>query len=368
MSNTRKTIALLLLPVSIWYAIGILVRNLLFTFGIKKEEVPHVTTIGVGNLSTGGTGKTPHTEYLLKLLSGTYHTAFLSRGYKRKSKGFVLSTGDPDAKLIGDEPAMVARKFPDVTTAVCEKRMIGIKNLLQSENEPALIILDDVYQHRYVKPSINILLTEYYHPFYQDTILPFGNLREFRSAKNRAQIIIVTKCPEKLDPMTRNNIIHHIKPLPFQQVFFSYFSYETPIPIFPNNGCTPEEATHALVLTGIAHPKYLLKHIKKQYITSSCTFPDHHDFTTADISQVVDTFNNIPTDKKIIITTEKDASRLQASEAASKLKDLPIFIVPVSVKFLDEPNNSFDKTITDLVRENISFLSSLKAATKTILK
>lgn len=368
MSSTRKTISLLLFPLTMWYAIGIIIRNILFALGIKKEEAPHVTTIGVGNLSTGGTGKTPHTEYLLRLFSNTYQTAFLSRGYKRKSKGFVLSTGTPDASLIGDEPAMVASKFPEVTTAVCEKRIIGIKNLLQLDKEPQLIILDDVYQHRYVKPSVNILLTEYYHPFYQDSILPFGNLREFRSAKNRAQIIIVTKCPEKLDSMTRNHIIHRIHPLPFQRVFFSYFDYGTPVPMFPNNSCTPKEASHALVFTGIAHPKYMLKHIRKQYITSSSIFPDHHDFTTADIAQVINTFNDIKSEKKIIITTEKDAARLQNSNVSEPLRKLPIYVLPITVRFHEEQNNSFDDTITALVKENISFLSSLKAAKRTILK
>lgn len=367
MSSPRKIISYILLPLSIWYAIGVIVRNILFAIGIKREEAPHVTTIGVGNLSTGGTGKTPHTEYLLRLFSNNYQTAFLSRGYKRKSKGYVLSTGVPDTNLIGDEPAMVARKFPWVTTAVCEKRIVGIKNLLQLENKPQLVILDDVFQHRYIKPSINILLTEFYHPFYQDNILPFGNLREFKSAKDRAQIIIITKCPEKLDSMTRNSIIHRIKPLPFQRVFFSYFSYSAPIPLFANSEHASNEASHALVFTGIARPKYMIKHVKEQYITTSCTFPDHHDFTPADITQVIDTFNNINSNNKIIITTEKDASRLQNSEVSQLLSSLPVFVMPISVRFHDESSNSFDETITDLVKENISFLNSLKAAQGTIL-
>ena len=204
----RTTISWLIFPLTMWYAVGVAVRNFLYAVGLLKQEAPHVTTIGVGNLATGGTGKTPHVEYLLRLLSGKYRTAMLSRGYKRQSKGYVLDDGSHDPLLLGDEPALVAAKHPEVQVAVCNDRLEGVHRLIapvpvvtdeadadEEQEAPSpiqLIVLDDVYQHRRIKPSINILLTEYQHPFFRDHILPYGNLREFRSDRDRASIVIVT--------------------------------------------------------------------------------------------------------------------------------------------------------------------------------
>ena len=200
----RTTISWLLFPLTMWYAVGVAVRDFLYAIGVKRQTIPHITTIGVGNLSTGGTGKTPHVEYLLRLLADKYTTAMLSRGYKRKSKGFQLDDGSHNPTILGDEPAMIAAKFPNVQVAVCEKRVEGVKRLMESSQ---LIVMDDVFQHRAIKPSINILLTEYHHPYFNDHILPYGDLREFRSGHYRASIIIVTKCPALLNPVEKHNII-----------------------------------------------------------------------------------------------------------------------------------------------------------------
>ena len=252
----RKNISYALFPLTMWYAVGVRFRNLFYALGIKKQEAPHITTIGVGNLSTGGTGKTPHVEYLIRLLADKYPTAVLSRGYKRKSKGYAIDDGNHDASLLGDEPAMIASKFPQVQVAVCEKRVEGVKQLMEQEQKPQLIILDDVFQHRAIKPSINILLTEYSHPYFADHILPYGDLREFKKARFRANIVIVTKCPAILNPVEKHNILHDLKLLNYQKVFFSYFAYGElqtldgqPAPV------DLRRVDNVLCVTGIAHPR-----------------------------------------------------------------------------------------------------------------
>ena len=244
--SLRKSISYVLFPLTCWYAVGVRFRNLFYATGIIKQEAPHITTIGVGNLSTGGTGKTPHVEYLLRMLSDKYPTAMLSRGYKRKTKGYVEDDGSHDPAQLGDEPAMIATKFPHVKVAVCEKRLEGVQHLMErpplaesSENQentetqesdtvPQLIVLDDVFQHRRIKPSINILLTEYSHPYYNDHILPYGDLREFKNARFRANIVIVSKCPAVLNPGERHNIAHDLRLQNYQKVFFSYLVYGQP--------------------------------------------------------------------------------------------------------------------------------------------
>ena len=219
MDRQKRIWTWLLLPLTGWYAVGVFVRNLMFEVGIKRQEAPRVMTIGVGNMNVGGSGKTPMVEYLLSLLSSRHRTAMLSRGYGRKTKGFVLDDGSGSPQRLGDEVAMVSRKFPDVVTAVCERRVEGIHQLMAMTDAPELVVLDDVYQHRYVKPTVNILLTEYQHPFTRDHILPFGNLREFRNAKQRANIVVVTKCPETLPPVEKQNLVRELDLKPYQHLF-----------------------------------------------------------------------------------------------------------------------------------------------------
>jgi tetraacyldisaccharide 4'-kinase len=338
-----------------------------YALGIKKQEAPHITTIGVGNLSTGGSGKTPHVEYLLRLLADKYPTAMLSRGYKRKSKGFILDDGSHDATLLGDEPAMLARKFPHVQVAVCEKRVEGVKRLMtmpdpsddsdesNKKNTPQLIILDDVFQHRAIKPSINILLTEYHHPYFDDHILPYGDLREFKSARFRAGIVIVTKCPEKLNPMEKHNILHDLRLKNYQQIFFSYFKYGD---LQTLDGHTVQtdlrRMDNILAVTGIAHPEPMLAELRRYTRVQHLSFADHHDFTSRDIEHIRDAFAALPGANKTIITTEKDAMRLRGL-----VDGLPIHVLPITVAFHKENDKDFDKLIDSSVRENISFLGKL---------
>ncbi len=365
--SLRKNISYVLFPLTCWYAVGVRFRNMFYALGIKKQEAPHITTIGVGNLSTGGSGKTPHVEYLLRLLADKYPTAMLSRGYKRKSKGFILDDGSHDATLLGDEPAMLARKFPHVQVAVCEKRVEGVKRLMtmpdpsddsdesNKKNTPQLIILDDVFQHRAIKPSINILLTEYHHPYFDDHILPYGDLREFKSARFRAGIVIVTKCPEKLNPMEKHNILHDLRLKNYQQIFFSYFKYGD---LQTLDGHTVQtdlrRMDNILAVTGIAHPEPMLAELRRYTRVQHLSFADHHDFTSRDIEHIRDAFAALPGANKTIITTEKDAMRLRGL-----VDGLPIHVLPITVAFHKENDKDFDKLIDSSVRENISFLGKL---------
>ena len=366
----RTLISYVLWPLTMWYAVGVVVRNFLYILGLKRQEAPHITTIGIGNLSTGGTGKTPHVEYLLKLLSDQYPTAMLSRGYKRKSKGFVLDDGSHDASLLGDEPAMVAVKFPHVQVAVCEKRVEGVKRLIEkpvatdnpeeqepaeTPNPPQLIILDDVFQHRAIKPSINILLTEYRHPYFRDYILPYGNLREFRTGRIRASIVIVTKCPATLNPIERHNIVNDLKLQNYQKVFFSYLKYGR----IANLDGTPSDIDLrrmdcVLALTGIAHPEPMIEEIRHHCKVRHLAFDDHHNFSKRDIDTIRTAFEEIKAEHKIILTTEKDAIRLRGIADG-----LPIYVLPIEVAFHKENDLDFDQLIKSSVRENISFLSKL---------
>ena len=364
----RTTISWLLLPLTLWYAVGVAVRNLLYALGLKRQATPHITTIGVGNLATGGTGKTPHVEYLLDLLADRYRTAMLSRGYKRKSKGFLLDDGSHDATLLGDEPAMIASKYPQVQVAVCENRVEGVRQLMAQERveqqgdeevhistAPQLIVLDDVFQHRRIKPNINILLTEYRHPYFRDHILPYGNLREFRSARRQAGIVIVTKSPARLNPIEKHNIINDLKLENYQKVFFSYLRYGA---LQTLDGRVVDIDLHhldnVLAVTGIAHPEPMLEEIKRSCKVQHQCYADHHRYTPRDVSRMADALKALPGQRKIILTTEKDAARLRGMTG-----DLPVYVLPVKVAFHQDGDLNFDQLIESSVRENISFLSKL---------
>ena len=366
----RTTISYILWPLTMWYAVGVAVRNFLFAIGIKRQQAPHITTIGVGNLATGGTGKTPHVEYLLDIMQDRYRTAVLSRGYKRKSKGFVLDDGSHDATLLGDEPAMLAARHPQVQVAVCEKRVEGVMRLMEvpeiqdnpdnsEETEQPkpleLIILDDVFQHRYIKPNINILLTEYRHPYYKDRILPYGNLREFRSARRHAGIVVVTKCPARLNPIDKHNIIHDLKLENYQKVFFSYLQYG---PVTTLDGQPADIDLHrmenVLAVTGIAHPEPMIEEVRRSCKLQHLRFDDHHAYSRRDMQRIADAFNALPGTRKIILTTEKDATRLRGMT-----EGLPVYVLPIKVAFHQDGDMDFDHLIESSVRENISFLSKL---------
>lgn len=301
-------------------------------------------------------------EYLLSLLEDKYSVAYLSRGYKRKSTGFKLYEGVPDPNVLGDEATMIALKHPKTKVAVCEKREIGIEKLMALECPPQVIVLDDVFQHRQVKPAINILLTEYANPYFADKILPFGELREFKSGRRRANYIVATKTPEKIDPITRHNFIDSLQAMPCQKVFFSNIQYLSAKSVFGEEETSLNEKLNILLVTAIANPKPLLLHLQERHSITHIAFPDHHNFSIKELKQIVSKFE--ANHHSIILTTEKDASRLQTEEAKQVFLNLPLYYIPIKDKMADYNDLSFDKTLLKAVEENIAY-QEMKAKCET---
>jgi tetraacyldisaccharide 4'-kinase len=352
-----KLIRVFLYPLSILYGSAGWVRNRLFDLHILPQHAYLTPVIVVGNLSAGGTGKTPHTEYLVRLLHDSYtRLCTLSRGYGRKTKGFILANTNSTPSDIGDEPCQFVRKFPFAKVAVSEKRTTGIMELLKIEPETNAILLDDAFQHRYVKPGLSILLTDYFNPYYKDHLLPSGMLREFRSGAKRADIIVVTKCPVVLSPITRKSIIEKIQPAPGQHIYFSFLRYGDLLPFDPGNTPQPDENRKyytVLLFTGIAQTYPLEEHLRRSCVEIEVMkFPDHHDFTVYDLQKIRETFDNIVGKNKILVTTEKDRMRLEKPELKEALQGLPVFCQPVEVDFFSEDKKWFDKQIFDYVEKN----------------
>lgn len=328
----------LLFPFSILYWAIVALRNFLYDNGFFKSYPFSIPVIAVGNLSTGGTGKSPQIEYLIRLLSSRYRVATLSRGYKRKTEGFVLSDRQSSAETIGDEPFQFFTKFPNIRVAVDANRKNGIENLLELGPKPEAILLDDAYQHRRVKAGFYILLTAYGDLYTDDLVLPAGNLREGRSGAKRANVIIVTKCPPDLSIAEQIKIRAKLKAVPGQKVYFTAISYDDEV--YSERGAkqVAEVSTvQKLLVAGIAKPKPFFDHLKAEG-DIALTFPDHHDFTGKDLDEINKQANN-----KIIITTEKDYMRLKGKLAGDKL-----FYLPIRSRFLDG-GDDFDKTILDYV-------------------
>ncbi|MDD4553884.1 MAG: tetraacyldisaccharide 4'-kinase [Bacteroidales bacterium] len=342
-----RFLQIFLYPFSICFGLLMQFRNLLFDFHIFKSASFSKPVISVGNLSYGGTGKTPHVEYLVRLLQPYGRLATLSRGYGRKSKGFVLGIPGSDVLQLGDEPVQYLNKFEQIVVAVDEKRKRGIQNLLQQFPDLTVILLDDAYQHRYVKPGISILLTDYHRLYPEDFVIPSGTLREFRSNASRADIIIVTKTPKIFSPITRRRILGELKLKSHQQLYFSYIRYLDPVPfIIPSQYDFPDKLTNILLFTGIANDYPLKEHLSRmcsEIITLK--FSDHHPYSVKDIEEIVRIFNDLPTHKKVLVTTEKDAMRLKVVEPDTKLGKLPLFYVPMEVAFHGTDKELFDNQI-----------------------
>ena len=342
-------------PVAWLYGIGVQLRNKCFDAGLLQQASFELPIICIGNITVGGTGKTPHTEMLLKMLRKQFHLAVLSRGYKRKSKGFVLATPQSSMLDIGDEPWQMKQKFPDVTVAVDANRRRGIRRLLGGavDPRPDVILLDDAFQHRYVKASLNILLTDYHRLMTDDTLLPAGRLREPVSAKERAHIVVVTKCPPKLKPMEYRVLQEQLDLRPFQKLFFSTFRYGKLKRLFGEQGAPAEELTpdaHVLLLTGIASPVQMLMdlHNFTRHITP-LSFADHHEFTSADIEKIEKAFTAMQGNKRLIITTEKDAARLLLVHDLSTIVRHHIFVLPIEVEILRGQETEFRHAILEAI-------------------
>ena len=347
-----------LLPLSWFYGLGANFRNFLFEVGILKSRAYKTPVISVGNITVGGTGKTPHVEYLVRLLQDKVCVAVLSRGYKRKSSGFVLAGKDTPMEQIGDEPFQMKQKFPDVTIAVDKKRTRGIERLTSEEADGKaidVILLDDAFQHRYVKPGINILLVDYHRLIIYDKLLPAGRLREPLKGKNRADIVIVTKCPKELKPMEFRVITRAMGLFPYQHLYFSTLEYDQLRPVFKeaSAGTMPRLAEqNVLLLTGIASPRQLLEDLKPEAMSiTPLVFPDHHKFRRKDIRRLNEAFEAMPS-PKCIVTTEKDATRLMIAEGLSDEVRRSLYVQPVHIKFMSDQEESFNQNIIGYITKN----------------
>ena len=350
-----------LLPLSWCYGFGVGLRNMLFEMGALKSKKYDVPIISVGNITVGGTGKTPHVEYLIELLKDHMNVAVLSRGYKRKSRGFVLADKDTPMTQIGDEPFQMKQKYPDIIVAVDGNRRRGIEKLIEGETgkKADIILLDDAFQHRYVKPGINILLVDYHRLVIYDELLPAGRLREPVKSKDRADIVIITKCPKDLNPMEYRVITKAMKLYPYQQLYFSTHEYDTPRLIFPEMADGEEIKSldelrdkSVLLLTGIASPQQM-EHDLAPYTSqlTPLTFGDHYAFKKKDVEKINELFASL-SGQKLIITTEKDATRLLTTEGLSDEVKKHLYVLPIHISMMQNQTDDFNNNIFKYVRKN----------------
>lgn len=346
---------ILLAPVSWLYAIGLHIRHWLFDLGILKSKSFDIPTICVGNLALGGTGKTPHTEYLIRLLKDKMNVAVLSRGYARKTKGYVLAKHDTGFEEIGDEPLQYHLKFNDIYVAVDENRCEGVENLMAFAPDTDVIILDDAFQHRQIKPGLNILLTEYYNIYKKDMLVPAGTLRDVKSAAKRADIIIVTKSPRVLLPYDKRDMVSLIDAAPYQKIFFTYIDFQKLTPITSAARSTNlQDMKSVYLFCGIANPYPLEDHLKRKYNTLITNYyDDHHCFTDEDIDTILDGFDSVIGKNKIVVTTEKDLMRLTKASYMNRFENVPLFIIPIEVRFNDKNEEEiFNNLILEYVGKN----------------
>ncbi len=381
-----KYLRWLLLPFSLLYGLVVVIRNWCYDAGFFKSHQFNKPVISIGNLDVGGAGKSPMTEYLIRLLKDNHKLATLSRGYGRETKGYLIlekearqqeaaeeelriksqesredkassiSQISTSASQIGDEPAQFRHKFPDITVAVCEDRVKGINNLLPNHD---IILLDDAYQHRPVEPGLSILLFDYNRINEPHLLLPAGNLREPFSGRWRAQILVISKCPAQLQVEEQQVLVQKISPLPYQQLFFTSIAYQGLQDLDGNaSEIIIDKNTTVFLLTGIANASPLLHYLNGN--TSHIVhhnYPDHHPFSLKNIAKLAAEFSASAAQKKIIVTTEKDAQRLEGLRHEAGLNNLPVFVIPIRVEFLNESGNSFDELIFDYVREHTTYHS-----------
>lgn len=333
------------LPLALLYGVIVWLRNKLYDWGLSSSISFSLPVISVGNLTVGGTGKTPHIEYLIELLLPQYRVATLSRGYRRRTRGFLLANEKSTAHDIGDEPFQYHAKFPSLTVCVAEERMTAIPELLQRKPNLDIILLDDAFQHRSVKPGFNILLNDYNRLYTRDYIMPFGLLRESRKAAQRADCIVVSKCPSNLNETERDALLREIAPLPHQQVFFSTMAYTR---CYPLGAVTiadlPEPSV--LLVTGIAQPESLLALAKSRYgFVHHLAYKDHHYFTRDDVDEMKAAFDNLPGQHKLVLTTEKDAARLQLIRDLLEPLQWPIYVQAIGVEILFNQQDKFNELI-----------------------
>ncbi len=332
------------------YWLVVATRNKLYDWGIFKSKEFSMPILVLGNITVGGTGKTPHTELLVNMLSEEFTVAVLSRGYKRKTRGFRYVKSSSTVAEAGDEPLQMKRKFSDVTFAVEANRVKGIERLKRDIKELDVVLLDDAFQHRKLKPSLSIVLIDYNHPLHKDRMLPWGRLRDTRSQLKRADVIIITKCPSNLNPLEMKLLEKDAQLRPYQRLYLSTFRYGNPLPLFSDEAMElPDIAffSSVLALTGIANPAPFVNHVSQMVAkVEPLEFPDHHRFTKKDIGKIVQAAKK----HDVVFTTEKDAMRLQELSLPEELKQR-LFYIPIEVEIING-NDKLTKYITDYVRKN----------------
>lgn len=337
---------IILLPFSLIYGSIIILRNYFYDNKMIHSTKFTFPIICIGNLSTGGTGKTPHTNYLINLLKSEYNIAVLSRGYNRKTNGYIEVQTSSNALSVGDEPLFYKWKHPNIKVAVSEDRVAGISQLAMNEEKEFVYLLDDAFQHRAIKAGLNIILTEYNKRYTKDFILPSGNLREPKSSAKRADIIIITKCPPLLSKSEKKEILAEIKPEKYQFVVFSSIEYQQIYPTIYNDPIINADSTDVLLVSGIANPKPLQVYLESQFQNIyTRNFADHHNYKKEDIDSIIRTFKNLESKDKILITTEKDATRLFAFKDLFIAENINIYCVPIAVNFDNKEKMIFDKAI-----------------------
>ena len=348
-----KSFRYILFPFSIIYAGVIWTRNKLFDKNILHSATFNFPVICVGNLAVGGTGKTPMAEYLVRLLQDQYQVATLSRGYKRKTKGFAIADENTTALDIGDEPMQIHKKFPGITVSVAEERLVGIPQLLHLRPQTQVIILDDAFQHREVIAGLNILLTDYNNLYSRDFLMPAGDLRDLQSSSKRADIIVVTKCKPYMEEAEKKKIIKELDPLPHQKVYFTKIDYSIPYHLFTKEEKLLQPDSNVLLVCGIANPQPL-KDVLTRYVASYeiLNYRDHHIFDTDDLKEIKKQFSKNSNSKTMILTTEKDGVRL--SKFQKELAHLPVYVFPMAHKFLFEQEDEFHGQVIDFVEKYLN--------------
>jgi tetraacyldisaccharide 4'-kinase len=351
--------ALILFPISFIYAFIVNIRNTLFDLKILKSYEFDLPVISVGNITVGGTGKTPTVEYLVSLLKPIYKVAVLSRGYKRKTKGFFEATKNSTVDQIGDEPLQIKLKFPDILVVVCESRVKGIQKLIAMNLGIQVVILDDAFQHRYVKPGVSILLYDYTQPFLEDKFLPYGRLREHPYQRHRADIILVTKTPDELKPIDMRILATNLTLRRYQNLFYSKINYNGLMPVYQNElfsldpDSIREKKFSVVLVTGIGNPKPLEKYCENiSTDIHPIQFGDHHQYTGKDLQKIIDKFNAVSNKNKIIVTTEKDAVRFRLLELDDVQIKKSFFYYAIEMVILNNEKKDFNDRILTYVKRS----------------
>ena len=358
-NKSRKYSSYFLWPFSLLYRLAVGSRNILFDLHILKSREFNIPVISVGNLSAGGTGKTPFVEYLVTILKENFNVATLSRGYKRKTKNFIVADRNSTTEQIGDEPLQFKKKFPEITVAVDRDRVHGIEQLVEGNPRLNVILLDDAYQHRYVKPGLSILLMDYNKPVSDDYYLPFGRLRESAVEKKRAHIVVVTKCPSNMKPIDQRIILKDLRLFAYQKLYFSTIKYLELVPVFDLKeiSLTKEYCKlnkfNILIVTGIADRRPFRKHIRSiSPRIKEIRFKDHHNFSSQDIKLIEQAYNEIANENKLIITTEKDSVRFQKFYNIADEFKKAWYYIPIEIEILNNEKKSFNNYIIDYVTKN----------------